>query len=131
MLPRELLREEPERVRLGLASRGFDLAALDRWLALDAERRRALVEVEELKRQRNESSRAIGKAKQQRSAAAAEIAAVARLKERIESLEQGLHTLADELSGLDLTFPNLPHASVPVGSDETANRVERVVGEPT
>jgi seryl-tRNA synthetase len=130
MLSRELLREEPERVRQGLASRGFDAAALDRWLALDAERRRTLVEVEELKRQRNEASRAIGRAKQQGADAGAEIAAVARTKESIEALEQRLHALEEDLSGLDLTFPNLPHPSVPVGRDETANRVERVVGEP-
>jgi|HubBroStandDraft_3_1064219.scaffolds.fasta_scaffold00340_5 seryl-tRNA synthetase len=130
MVSRELLREEPERMRQGLASRGFDVAQLDRWLALDAERRRALVEVEELKRQRNEASRAIGKAKQQGGAAADEIAAVSRLKECIEALEEELSGLEEELSRLDLTFPNLPHASVPVG-DESANRVERVVGEPT
>src|ERR1700736_4274627 len=98
MLSRELLREEPEGVRQGLASRNFDVAALDRWLALDAERRRALVEIEDLKRQRNEASRAIGKAKQQGSDAAAEIAAVTRTKERIEALEQGLHALEEELS---------------------------------
>jgi seryl-tRNA synthetase len=131
MLSRDLLRAEPERVRQGLASRNFDVAALDRWLALDGERRSILVEVEELKRQRNEASRAIGNAKQQGNAAAAEIAAVGRIKERIAALEQSLAALEGELAQLDLTFPNLPHPSVPVGSDESANRVERVVGEPT
>ncbi len=131
VLSRELLREQPERVRAALASRGADPSALDVWLRLDAERRAGLVEVEELKRRRNEASRAIGRIKQQGGAAAAEMAEVARGKERIEALEARLAELERDLEEIELAFPNLPHASVPVGADETANRCERVVGEPT
>ncbi len=130
MLSRDLFRDEPEKVREALANRNMDPALLDEWLQLDAERRAALVEVEELKRQRNEASRAIGKVKQQGGDASEEIAAVGRLKERIEELEARLAALEPEMASIELAMPNLPHESVPAGKDEAANRCERVVGTP-
>ncbi len=130
MLARELLREDFEGVRDRLASRGVDAALPEAWRRLDGERRAALVEVEELKRRRNEASRAIGAVKQQGGDAAAEIAAVGQIKQRAAALEERLAALEPELTAVELALPNLPHESVPVGRDETANRVERVVGEP-
>jgi seryl-tRNA synthetase len=132
MLSRDLLRDHPERVREALASRKFDLSLLDRWQQLDGERRSGLVEVEELKRQRNEASRDIGRLKQQggnADEATAAITAVAGLKARIETLETRQKEIEAEIEGIELALPNLPHPSVPVG-DESDNRVERTVGEP-
>ena len=130
MLARDLLRDEPEKVRQGLLKRNTDPAPLDAWLRLDAGRRAALVEVEDLKRQRNEASRAIGQVKQRGGDAAEEIAAVGRLKARIEELEARLEGVEPELLAIEQALPNLPHESVPIGKDETANRVERTVGIP-
>jgi seryl-tRNA synthetase len=130
MLSRDLLREDPERVRRDLANRNADLALLDTWLKLDAERRADLVEVEDLKRRRNDASREIGKVKQQGGDASEAIAEVGRSKARIEELEARLAAIEPELTAIELSLPNLPHASVPVGKDESANRVEKVVGEP-
>jgi len=130
MLSRDLLRDDPEKVRQGLLNRNSSPAQLDAWLMLDAERRAALVEVEDLKRQRNEASRAIGEVKKRDGDAAAEIAAVGQLKGRIEELEGRLQTIDPELLAIEHGLPNLPDGSVPVGKDETANRVERTVGTP-
>ena len=130
MLARDLLRSDPERVRAGLAARGAAADPLDRWLALDAERRTGLVEVEDLKRRRNEASRAIGQLKQQGGDAAAEIAAVAQLKDEIGAREARLAEAEGVLAELETGFPNLPDASLPRGADAAANRVERVIGEP-
>jgi len=130
MLSRDLLRDDPEKVRQGLLNRNSSPAQLDAWLMLDAERRAALVEVEDLKRQRNEASRAIGEVKKRGGDAAAEIAAVGQLKGRIEELEGRLQTIDPELLAIEHGLPNLPDGSVPVGKDETANRVERTVGTP-
>jgi seryl-tRNA synthetase len=130
MLARDLLRDDPEKVRQGLLKRNTDPAPLDDWLRLDGERRAALVEVEDLKRQRNEASRAIGQVKQRGVDAAEEIAVVGRLKARIEELEARLQTLEPELLAIEQSLPKLPHESVPVGKDETANRIERTVGTP-
>ena len=130
MLSRELLRSEPERVRQALVDRGADDAPLAQWQALDFERRQSLVEVEERKRRRNEASKEIGGLKARGLDAASAIAAVAELKGEIDRLETRLATIDQELAALELGLPNLPDASVPRGPDDTANRVERVVGEP-
>ncbi|RMH18546.1 MAG: serine--tRNA ligase [Acidobacteria bacterium] len=130
MLPRDLLRDDSGRLRQRLASRGFDVAQLDRWQQLDGERRTVLVEIESLKHQRNEASKKIGQVKRAGGDAAEEIAAVAALKGRIGELEQRLAAIDQELESVERTIPNLPHDSVPEGPDASANRVERRVGEP-
>src|SRR5947199_181870 len=97
MLSRDLLRDDPQKVRQGLLHRNMDPTPLDAWQMLDAERRAALGESEELKRQRNEASRAIGEVKKRGGDAAAEIAAVGQLKGRIEELEARLQTIDPEV----------------------------------
>jgi len=130
MLSRDLLRNAADRVRDLVASRGYDPDLVDRWTGLDAGRRSALVELEQLKKRRNEASRKIGEIKRQGDDAADEIAEVGRLKGRIGALEERLGGIEAELAEVELELPNLPHDSVPVGEDESANRVERLVGEP-
>ena len=112
-----------------MESRGFDVNLLDQWTALDSERRSGLVEVEELKHQRKESSKAIGKIKREGGDASAQMAEVAELKARIETLTERLEQIESELHDLDFAFPNVPADGVPVGSDESENREERRVGE--
>ena len=130
MLPRELLRDHPEEVRERLATRGVEPELFGSWEVLDRERREALVEMEDLKRRRNEASREIGRIKQESGDASAQIEEVGRLKGRIGELEEKVNDVSADLSGLELRIPNLPDASVPVGEDESANRIERLVGEP-
>lgn len=129
MLPRDLLRNHPDRVRAGLAARGAEVGDYDRWLTLDEERRHGIVEVEELKRQRNEASKAIGQVKREGGDASAQIAAVGEIKQRIEGIESRLAGVEEEADTLERSLPNLPDASLPEGG-EAANRVEKVVGEP-
>ena len=130
MLSRDLLRNAAERVRDLVAARGYDGELVGRWVDLDAGRRAALVELEQLKQRRNEASKKIGQIKREGGDAEGEIAEVSRLKGRIGALEETLTGIDGELSEVELELPNLPHESVPVGPDESANRVERVVGEP-
>ncbi|MEZ5331717.1 MAG: serine--tRNA ligase [Thermoanaerobaculia bacterium] len=130
MLSRDLLRDESAHVRTALADRGVDAALFDRWRSLDAERRETLGSVEELKRRRNEASKEIGAAKSRGEDAADRIAEVGSLKERIAALESRLSEVDESLAEVELSFPNLAHESVPRGADESANRVERTVGEP-
>ncbi len=130
MLARDLLRNDPDRVRRGLAARGAEPALLATWTELDEERRGLLVEVEDHKRERNEASQKIGEIKRQGGSAEEAIAAVSGLKEVIEALEGRLAQVDPELAATELAIPNLPHESVPIGKDEAANRVERLVGEP-
>ena len=130
MLPRELLRNDPERVRIALERRGADTAPYEDWRELDEERRRELVAVEELKRRRNEASQQIARAKASGGDASAIIAEIATSKTRIAELEGKVAELEARAAEVELRLPNLPHDTVPVGRDESANRVERTVGEP-
>ena len=131
MLSRDLIRDRTDEVRESLGTRGVDPGTVDTWERLDALRREQLVEVEELKRRRNEASKQIGAVKQQGGDATEQIEEVANLKGRISELEEASTETSRELSDLELRIPNLPAADVPVGEDETFNRVEREVGEPT
>ena len=130
MLSRELLRKEPERVKSLLAGRGEEAETVDRWLALDGERRTALGEIESLKQRRNEASKEVGRRKREGENADALIAEVGEIKGRLGGLEERLAAVDDSLDELSLTLPNLPHETVPIGADEAANRVESLVGEP-
>lgn len=130
MLSRDLLRSEADFVRARLGARRFDLKDFDRWHALDGERRASLVEVEELKRRRNDASQAIGKIKKEGGDASAQIAEVGSIKGRIEELEHRIQSVDADLQALELTLPNLPDKSVPEGADEAANVEVRRVGEP-
>ena len=129
MLSRELLRTRPEEARSLLVSRGVEADLFDTWERLDRERREILVELEELKRQRNEASKEIGQIKREGGDVTERIEEVARLKGRIGELEARLSEVDTELGEVELGLPNLPHESVPAGEDESANRVERLVGE--
>jgi seryl-tRNA synthetase len=130
MLAREFLREKADEVKQRLEWRGVDVSLVDDWSRLDRERRSALVESEALKQQRNEASRAIGEIKKQGGDASAEIARVSEVKTAIEKIETRLAEVDAELGALELRLPNLPDDDVPVGADESANRVDRLVGEP-
>src|SRR5271154_4612095 len=73
MLDIKLIREHPEEVRRRLATRGAgDEARVDEVLKWDDQRRKALVEVEALKAQRNRVSKEIGALMGQKKAAEAD-----------------------------------------------------------
>ncbi len=130
MLARTLLRDETGRTGQLLQSRGLEAGPLEAWQRLDAERRAGLVEVEDLKRKRNEASREIGLIKRDGGDASAQIAAVSQSKAQVEALQSRLTEVETELRDLELDFPNLAHETVPVGPGEADNRLERQVGEP-
>jgi len=128
MLAREYLRERTDDYRNALKNRGASVD-LERFLELDAERRRTITQVEALKAQRNAASQEIAQLKKAKQDAAAQIEAMKRVGDEIKQLDERLGVVEDELRNLELYFPNVPDASVPVGPDDSANRVERVWGE--
>ncbi len=127
MLSREYLRERTDDYRNALKNRGASVD-LERFLELDAERRRTITQVEALKAQRNAASQEIAQLKKAKQDAAAQIEAMKRVGDEIKQLDERLAAVEKELHNLELYFPNVPDATVPVGRDETANRVERVWG---
>ncbi len=127
MLDLKAIREHPERFRAGLARRGVG-DALEKLLALDEERRRLTVQVEELRAEQNRASKAIGAAEgDERSR---RIEEVRKVSEELAGFEPKLASVSDELEALLGSLPNIPHESVPEGESDEDNEVLRVVGEP-
>ena len=128
MLSREYLREHTDDYREALKKRRAAVE-LDRFLDLEAERRRTIAQVETLKAQRNSVSQEIAALKKNKQDASAQIESMKTVGDEIRELDARLASIEDELKALELYFPNVPDASVPIGPDESANRVERSWGE--
>ena len=128
MLSREYLRDHADDYRRALKNRG-SAVDLGRVLELDFERRQTIARVETLKNQRNVASQEIAALKKNKQDAAAQIAAMKRVGDEIKELDERLAAIENDLRDLELGLPNVPHETVPVGADETANRVERTWGE--
>ena len=123
MLDLNYVRDNIDTVRQALNARGADTTALDAFTTADEERRRVIAESDQLNAQRNASSREIGGLMKEgkKEEAEARRAEVGALKDRISELDQ-LRTQAEtRMHELLSTLPNIPHASVPVGTDESAN----------
>ena len=128
MLAREYLRERTDEYRDALNRRGATVD-IERFVSLDAERRRSIAQVEQLKAQKNAASQEIATLKKNKQDASPQIEAMKSVGEEIKTLDDRLGQIEDELKTLELYFPNVPHESVPTGADESANRVERQWGE--
>jgi seryl-tRNA synthetase len=123
MLDINYVRDNLGEARERLATRGFDTSALDRFSELDVRRRRAITEHGELSAERNRLSPEIGRLMKegQKAEADAKREQVRELKERIEALERERDEAEAALAEILHAVPNLPHPSVPVGADESAN----------
>jgi len=97
---------------------------------LDAQRRKILLELEQLQAQRNKSAELIGKLKAQKQDATAALKEVEGFKGKIKDLEAQLAEVEPKLNDLLLRIPNVPDASVPVGESAADNKVLREVGKP-
>lgn len=123
MLDLNYVRENLEGVRAALDKRGMPGGALDDFAQADAERRRVIAESDQLNAERNTASREIGALMKEgkREDAEARRKAVNELKDRIAVLDQEREPAEARMRELLSTLPNLPHESVPVGKDESAN----------
>ena len=125
MISIELIRSEPDLVRDAMAKRGEDVP-IDRILELDAQRRSAIAEADNLRARRNEVSRQLGQMKERPPELIQEMRDVG---DRVKTLEEEIRGTEEESNSLLLTIPNMPQDDVPPGDDETGNVVERNVGE--
>lgn len=129
MLDAKFVRAEPEKVRQALLNRNMDTKMLDEFLALDEQRRKKLYEVEQLKAERNAVSEEIARMKKEKKDASSEIERMREVSRRIKQMDSDLSELETKISDLLLNIPNIPHESVPVGKDESANVIVRTWGE--
>jgi len=124
MLDLNYVRENLESVRAALDKRGVPTASLDDFAQADSERRRVIAESDQLNAERNAASREIGALLKagKREAADARRKQVNELKARMSELDRLRDQSEARMRELLSTLPNIPHESVPVGRDETANQ---------
>ncbi|MBT2326828.1 serine--tRNA ligase [Variovorax paradoxus] len=123
MLDITLLRKDLASVVARLETRKKNQTFLDvaSFSALEAERKTLQTRTEELQARRNALNKQIGPLKAKGESVDALMTEVNALKAEQESSAVRLEAIQPELQALLLAVPNLPHASVPVGDDETAN----------
>ena len=129
MLDLKLIREQPDAVQRGLATRG-GAEFVPEVLAADADRRRLVTEVETLKAERNRTSEAVGQAKRRGENPEAVMARMREVSDRIKALDAEVKQVDERMEQLLVQLPNLPHPSVPVGETEGDNVETSRWGEP-
>ena len=130
MLDPVLLRTQPAELAQRLKeTRGFDLD-VSRIADLEAACKQIQKRTEELQNLRNTRSKAIGQAKAKGEDVSALMAEVAGFGDELKASEVKLDEIRAEIEGIALGIPNLPHASVPVGSDEAGNVEQHRWGTP-
>ena len=126
--PKQLRADLPGVVR-NLARRGFVLDEA-RIMALEEQRKRAQIDADRVRAERNANAKAVGQAKSKGEDATELLVRGEALTHELAQVDASLEGVQAELDVLVLNLPNLLHASVPEGRDETANRELRRWGEP-
>ena len=129
MLDPKLLRTELPAVAAQLARRGFvlDVAA---FAALEEQRKSTQIEADRLRAERNANAKAVGMAKAKKEDAGALLQAGEALGIELSAAERELTAVQDKINALQMGLPNILHASVPEGRDESANVEVRRWGTP-
>ncbi len=129
MLDARFVRENPEKVKAALQKRNMEMD-LAPFMAVEEGRLSNIRQLDELREQRNKVSEEISRLKKQRQDAAGLIEEMKGVSARIKELEEEQREAERKAREFLLAVPNVPHASVPVGKDETENVEIRRWGEP-
>jgi len=118
-------------LRAALSRRGMKAdAELEQLATLEARRRRLIPELEGLKREQNAAGDEVARAKRQGLDASSIFAANKARGQRIRQLEIETDQVEQQRTGLLMTLPNIPHASVPEGATAHDNVEVRRHGQP-
>ena len=129
MLSRAFIRDNLADVGERLRTKGFVFEG-ERFLEVDEEERAARIEWEELRALRNRTSDQIAEFRKSGRDASGPIAEMKRVSSGIKELDERVRELQEGMSALLVVVPNLPHGTVPIGTDESSNEVVKEVGNP-
>ena len=129
MLDLKFVRNNPEVVKDALEKRHVSIN-LDHFLEQEEARRKLLFEIENLKARRNIVSEEVGRLKKIGEDAGSLVLEMREVGQTIKDLEQKSTDIVHEMERVLYEIPNIPHASVPVGSDESSNVQIRTWGIP-
>jgi seryl-tRNA synthetase len=116
-------------VQQGMKKRGaeIDFAVL---LENEEKRKKLLLEIEQLRHRRNVVSDDIARMKRSGQDAGDSIEQMRAVSDTIKTLDKDLAAVDAAMKAFLIILPNLPHADVPQGRDDTDNRLERTYGTP-
>jgi len=128
MLDLKYIRENLDSVKAGVSAKKVSID-FDAVIKFDDERRKILLEVEQLKAERNKANELIGAKKAKKEDASAEITAISTISQKIKELDKKMGDIQSKLTKITLNIPNIPDNDVPEG-DEKANELVRSWGNP-
>ncbi len=121
MIDIKLLLKNPEKVKTAIKNRGVNID-VDKLISLEEERKKLLQEVESLRKEQNDISPKVKDNPELLSKAK-------ELKASLKEKEDILDKLQEEFKKQSSLLPNIPLDDVPVGIDETGNKVIREWGK--
>ncbi len=127
MLDMKFIRENVDFVRQGLAAKNA-AGRLDELLVLDEDRRKIVVQVDELRARKNAANDQITVLIKEKKDPQGAIAAMKSVAQQIDNLEAPLKEFEEKITQILLYIPNIPHSSIPVGGPEK-NREVRAWGK--
>lgn len=132
MLDVHFVRENFDLVREKLSTRNFDPASLKGFKNLDAERRAFIRQRDELNAASNRISKEVGALMREGKKEDAESKKVEsrQISEKVKDFDDAVALVEEGLRRILTRVPNLPHESVPLGADESANLEVRRWGTP-
>ena len=128
MLSLKYIRENIDIVKESLHLKQSDID-ISNLLDLDTQRRKYLLEVEQLRAEKNKVSNAISDLKKTGENAQNHITNMRLVSDKIKDIETALNEVNSNIDAVIYYIPNNVHSSVPSGKDETANVVVKVWGE--
>lgn len=128
MLDRTFIRENIDSVEDRLAKKNFSFDR-NKFIELDRQERSTRMEWEKLRAQRNRTSDQIADLKKHGEEASEKITQMKQVSFDIKKLDERVKSSEEEIGKFLALIPNLPHSSVPVGTDESDNTVERELGQ--
>ena len=129
MLDWKWVRDNREIIITALKNRNTEFD-LDELFSLDDQRRSLQQEADLLKQKRNEESKKIGFLKKEGKDTEDLMKNVQNIAEQIKIIDDKLKATEEEWKEKQLWIPNIPHETVPIGQDESCNRVVRSWGKP-
>lgn len=129
MLDIKQIKNDLDTVKKGMEKRGAQID-FSVFLENEEKRKKYLLEIEELRHQRNKASDEIAKMKKSGQDAQPSIDRMRSVSERIKELDKDLGAIGGQIKDFLITLPNLPSHDVPKGKDDTENRLEKTWGTP-
>ncbi|MEA3266518.1 MAG: serine--tRNA ligase [Candidatus Fermentibacteria bacterium] len=117
MLDRKMLRKDPQKVAEGATAKNEKIN-MDSWIEADSSRRALMLEIEDLRSERNTLSRAVSLKKRSGENADDEMARSRKTGQKLNVLEDKVSEIDKSLAEMEKGFPNIPDSDVPLGGEE-------------